>query len=163
MVNINIVLFQLGDQLYKRQNLPNNEMYRTLILLRKKGMCRKLFRGSNQTQMLFSKKIANIIFFGPRIFCMFLFHCKYTERRVRDSHQSQDSMLFQCWPTVYDAGSTLIQHSSQSSCLPGCSAIYKHDIIHCHVLLTLSSLNLPFSSSSTTSRELLSQFSTCSG
>ena len=29
--------------------------------------------------------------------------------------------------------------------------------------LTLSSLNLPLSSSSTTSRELLSQFSTCSG
>ena len=29
--------------------------------------------------------------------------------------------------------------------------------------LTLSSLNLSFSSSSTTSRELLSQFSTCSG
>ena len=29
--------------------------------------------------------------------------------------------------------------------------------------LTLSSLNLPSSSSSTTSRELLSQFSTCSG
>ena len=29
--------------------------------------------------------------------------------------------------------------------------------------LTISSLNLPLSSSSTTSRELLSQFSTCSG
>ena len=29
--------------------------------------------------------------------------------------------------------------------------------------LTLSTLNLPLSSSSTTSRELLSQFSTCSG
>ena len=31
------------------------------------------------------------------------------------------------------------------------------------LLLTLSGLNLPLSSSSTTSRELLSQFSTCSG
>ena len=31
------------------------------------------------------------------------------------------------------------------------------------IKLTLSSLNLPLSSSSTTSRELLSQFSTCSG
>ena len=31
------------------------------------------------------------------------------------------------------------------------------------IVLTLSSLNLPLSSSSTTSRELLSQFSTCSG
>ena len=56
VVIINIVVFQLGDQLYKRQNLPNNEMYRTLILLRKKGMCRKLFRGTNQTQIFFLKK-----------------------------------------------------------------------------------------------------------
>ena len=31
------------------------------------------------------------------------------------------------------------------------------------IYLTLSGLNLPLSSSSTTSRELLSQFSTCSG
>ena len=31
------------------------------------------------------------------------------------------------------------------------------------IALTLSRLNLPLSSSSTTSRELLSQFSTCSG
>ena len=31
------------------------------------------------------------------------------------------------------------------------------------VIITLSSLNLPLSSSSTTSRELLSQFATCDG
>ena len=36
-------------------------------------------------------------------------------------------------------------------------------IICAVTLLTLSSLNLPLSSSSSTSRELLSQFSTCSG
>ena len=36
-------------------------------------------------------------------------------------------------------------------------------LVGAYYLLTLSSLSLPLSSSSTTSRELLSQFSTCSG
>ena len=39
-------------------------------------------------------------------------------------------------------------------------SFYELKIIH---VLTLSSLSLPLSSSSTTSRELLSQFSACSG
>ena len=37
------------------------------------------------------------------------------------------------------------------------------DNVNVNDFLTLSSLNLPYSSSYTTSRELLSQFSTCSG
>ena len=41
--------------------------------------------------------------------------------------------------------------------------VSSHSIVSTTVGLTLSSLNLPLSSSSTTSRELLSQFSTCSG
>ena len=40
---------------------------------------------------------------------------------------------------------------------------YQYYRLWSHVILTLSSLDLPLSSSSTTSRELLSQFSTCSG
>ena len=46
------------------------------------------------------------------------------------------------------------------SALPQPCEVYVADVL---VSLTLSILNLPLSSSSTTSRELLSQFSTCGG
>ena len=41
--------------------------------------------------------------------------------------------------------------------------LFSVQVIKREALLTLFSLSLPLSSSSTTSRELLSQFSTCSG
>ena len=46
-----------------------------------------------------------------------------------------------------------------------CIHVYLHvfNLSYIYDILTLSSLNLPLSSSSTTSRKLLSQFSTCSG
>ena len=87
-------------------------------------------------------------------------------------------------PTVHDAtkgGSPdvglVVKHhslSSQSSTArPRSGIVFKkneiflpgplEDSVFCEASLTLSNPNLPLSSSSTTSREFLPQFSTCSG
>ena len=45
---------------------------------------------------------------------------------VKVSQQTRDihTMLVQCWPIVYDAGSTLCQNWVSVSCLLGCHVVY---------------------------------------
>ena len=61
----------------------------------------------------------------------------------------------------------ILKHPPSSDRVQSRQLSFSIRLIHCYWelndCLTLSSLNLPLSSSSTTSRELLSQFSTCSG
>ena len=81
-------------------------------------------------------------------------------------------MLVQCWPTVYTAEPALSQHWVDVYCSLG-TAIPPHletlttltYILSLFSTLPLNPFNPDFtlSSSSTTSRELLSQFLTCSG
>ena len=55
------------------------------------------------------------------------------------------------------------RRSSEETYERSSTQTYERSSVRSGGKLTLSSLNLPLSSSSTTSRELLSQFSTCSG
>ena len=75
-------------------------------------------------------------------------------------------LMTKCWFTV----GLVLRYWANSKPALGQRFVHKVLLIDpfkllelCTLALTLSSLNLPSSSSSTTSRELLSQFSTCSG
>ena len=73
-------------------------------------------------------------------------------------------MLVHCWPTVYHVGPTVKPTLAQRPMFAGYNygPFNEFGSNQAPVSPTLSTLNLPLSYSSSTGRELLSQFSTCS-